>query len=1268
MAIAIPDRATAARSRVDGFELFTVATFGPAADSEDWSNPGRDDPPLDVGSVINGRYSVNRILGRGGMGWVYDVEDAVHRERPVALKIVPGLARSGELSALFESEFRTMARLSHPNLARAFDFEQVRGSEDCVITMERIDGVPVDDVSNGRPDWRTVLGYVVQTCRALSYIHSRNVVHHDLKPSNILVDADGTARVIDFGIASQDLPHGSGYRGTPHYMAPEVLMPSGDADHRADLYSLGVTLYQLLTGHLPCPARRLGAVALWALSNEVVLPPDCDAPEWLRDLVRTMSAPDPQRRPRSANAVIEAINLGGGSAFELETAETRQSYVLTPRFAGRKNEQAAVLDFMERRLEGGGVEPALLVAGTSGIGKSRLMREVRQQAQLRRIVFLESNCYEGIPAEFGPVADLLMQLVPVIEQVDPGGIVRRALPELVRIAPDLGRGREVGEAPPAATVEDERARLLEEVSTFLVEAARVVPFAFYVNDLQWSARGSCHVFAHLAERIRDDESHGRPVPLALLGTYRTEETQGRPLGSMLRRVRDEATAIELTLSALEPDDVGEIVKSMLGLDQVPEAFLTRVAEEVAGNPFFVQELMRMLLEDGTVYLRRGRWAIVGNVGDLALPSTVAETLRRRFGLLTPAQQDVLRVLATQARPMSLDLLGVVLDNVYVVPETARQLSDRGLIVRAEGGATAYGIAHDRMRETIYGDLQRDERRAWHRRLGDALEARSQAERGEELPLDELAHHYWHGAVPDKALEYAVPAGIRAKAQLANQAAYEHFSHALTLLDPEDERHAVVLEHRADMLVRLVDYEGAQEAYHTLLGILKGQVLAEARINGKLADIHTQSGQLEQAVEYGWRALSTFGERRPAGNVGWTLATIGLFLCFVLERLRLRTPKRDTANIKERVAAYDRLFRAYFLLEPRKTLLCPLRLWRIAGVSTDPEAMACAKRGMALMIGIAGMRRWAFDLFEEARRDADSAGSPWWSGNIETRRAMVARMAGRWELEPLELAVEALQDAGDMFELGLAVYHAIDVLYHAGDIDEALLRAHALNSASARIEPGGPVCVQGTRLVEGSCRALQGEDAEHIVDGEYRAALAIGDVVIVVMALTDWGELLVRGGRLDEGLEKLEEAYDIWRTNRLLDGYSSAVLHRLAHAYLQHPRLEPGRRRRLRRIHRMAMRKTWRMHRQWRSPTLVNQALLKERAGRVATADERFQEAIDVARRQSAGLFVSKALYEWGAALMARGETEAARARLQASLDMAEAGGNRWLAGMCRGLL
>lgn len=230
-------------------------------------------------------YELQTLLGRGGMGFVYR---ARHRklDRLVALKLLrPDLVADPAFAERFECEARALALLNHPGIVGIHDFG--RAGEFFYLVMEFVDGASLRELlAQGRLTTRDVLAYVPQLCDALQFAHDHRIVHRDVKPENILVGEDGRVRIADFGLAKllgQDPAAGLTQThqsvGTPHYMAPEQVVASGSVDHRADLYSLGVVLYEMLTGKLPIgrfappsanveAARGLDPVVLKSLEND----------------------------------------------------------------------------------------------------------------------------------------------------------------------------------------------------------------------------------------------------------------------------------------------------------------------------------------------------------------------------------------------------------------------------------------------------------------------------------------------------------------------------------------------------------------------------------------------------------------------------------------------------------------------------------------------------------------------------------------------------------------------------------------------------------------------------------------------------------------------------------------------------------------------------------------------------------------------------------------------------------------------------------------
>jgi len=349
---------------------------------------------LTIGSTIAGRYKIIEELGKGGMGVVYRVADPLNPARQVALKSIRRKLVQPEFIGRFKAEFRVLTSLQHPNVAVAYDFESLPGSEDYCFTMEFVEGRDIFRATEGL-SWKQIVSILIQVCRALSYVHSRKLIHYDIKPGNVLVDDEGQVKVLDFGLAAvKSIGPGAWKGGTPAYMAPEQADPEALVDHRSDLYSLGIMAYQLFSRQLPF---RSGSVSeLFRMHRFQSLEFDKSEwkaiPIWLRSVIERLCSKHPADRYSTANAVIKDINHLGSLLYEVETIKTRESYIFSSRFVGRSVEYCRVCDFLARRAKGSlGYPPMLMVSGQSGTGKSRLMREVRHDAQLSQCVGSADN-------------------------------------------------------------------------------------------------------------------------------------------------------------------------------------------------------------------------------------------------------------------------------------------------------------------------------------------------------------------------------------------------------------------------------------------------------------------------------------------------------------------------------------------------------------------------------------------------------------------------------------------------------------------------------------------------------------------------------------------------------------------------------------------------------------------------------------------------------------------------------------------------------------
>ncbi len=590
--------------------------------------------------------------------------------------------------------------------------------------------------------WREALDLLVPVIRALAYLHGRGVVHFDLKPGNIVVGSRGAQRqvkVLDFGLAGLRGVRGL-VMGTPHYLSPEIASGK-EGDHRADLYSLGIMAYRLLTGETPFRTTQGLSVLLKRKLTEPVRFTGAHAegaPAWLRAIVERLCSADPALRPASAGALLDEINRAGGLAYELETRDARENYLFSSAFVGRSREMEDVTRSIDAGLRGER-HAGLFVTGRSGMGKSRLMREVRQAVQLRGVPFLEVDCFEGDLTESGPMANLVLQAARLAASVGAQPLLDAHAPEMVKLVPSLPLGAGVAATPPLPNAEAERRRVLEAIAAFLVGLGRVTPYVAYVNDLQWARDGTVDVATSLlAIRSGAAGAAGAEVgsKFCLLGSYRVDDVTGRPLARLIQPGPERPAPRLVELSPLRHEDVAGLLRSMLGLSELPEGLAARVAESSEGLPFFVEEILRDLLEEGRLGTADGPGAALAE----GLRIDAAASFLKRAARVSPGERSVLDVLAVSGRPVDTDVLQEVSGLSRAAAREALQiLGEKQMVVAVPGEKERTNLAHDRMREALISSLRPEAQTALHLRLARSLSRALAAGARWEMLFEAVAH-------------------------------------------------------------------------------------------------------------------------------------------------------------------------------------------------------------------------------------------------------------------------------------------------------------------------------------------------------------------------------------------------------------------------------------------------------------------------------------------------------------------------------------------------
>jgi serine/threonine-protein kinase len=287
-----------------------------------------------TGEVVAGKYRLERLLGEGGMGIVYEALHLRLRQRCAIKFLHPNGARSAEIVARFEREARAAATLRHPNVVQVLDVD-VSESGVPYMVMELLEGqdLSYELEKRGALPIEEAVGYAIVTCRALAHAHDRGVIHRDLKPSNLFIcSSDRSLKLLDFGISKiadeQEEPANVTSSitvvGTPYYMSPEQVRSLRNVDHRTDIWALGIVLYELITNHVPYEEGGATAIVAAIAADPVPLPRTHlpSIPAALETVIMGALQKDSRNRFRDARAFAEALLPFGGEAFEQEWIRT----------------------------------------------------------------------------------------------------------------------------------------------------------------------------------------------------------------------------------------------------------------------------------------------------------------------------------------------------------------------------------------------------------------------------------------------------------------------------------------------------------------------------------------------------------------------------------------------------------------------------------------------------------------------------------------------------------------------------------------------------------------------------------------------------------------------------------------------------------------------------------------------------------------------------------------------------------------------------------
>ncbi len=884
--------------------------------------PSDTAPPAGLGLEFTApaRYQLLRRLGAGGYGVVYAALDRETGEQ-VALKTLRDLGP--EALYRFKREFRALADVRHDNLARLYDLVS-EGDQWC-FTMELVEGVdfrqgvtvgpgppsispamitnpasvdfhgrtmpitpdglaalarapaptsspPVADLERLRPALRQLAAGVVA-------LHRRGMQHRDLKPSNVLVTATGRVVILDFGlVAEQHARRSDAARvvGTVEYMAPEQAsgLPTSPA---SDWYSVGIMLFEALTGRLPFTGNLLEMLSQRIVADAPSVRSLCpDAPADLSTLCMALLAREPEDRPRDDEVLAllqaERAPLPSEAVTLAPSATSMSSASMSAALIGRETELAELARNLEHTRNGAAA--LVFLHGASGLGRSALLDQFRTELEYGQppAVVLAGRCHERESVPYKGVDSLIDALArdlrerpdPEIEALCPPQLhsLARLFPVLRRV-PAIDRMRPGGTDPGLAPHE-QRQRAFEALRALLGRLAAAGPLVLVLDDLHW---GDVDSAALLRELLRPPD----PPPLLLIVSYRSDAASSSCIAA-LRGGLAAAPGLhraDLELRPLAPEAALQLARQLL-VDASRSGEAAAIARESGGSPLVISELCHFTRDADTRALGEA--------------PTFEAVLRRRIAGLDPASRALLEVVVVAAEPIDPELAAAVAEHDGdPLARIAALRRDHLLRSHRADGQTTVEAFHERVRGALVDDMDPQRQRRIHHALAKALERLPDAD------PERLRRHFEAAGEPARAAHHALQAAARATAALAFDRAAALYRIALAHAEPDDRPRLGRL--LGDALANDGRGVEAAEAYLRAAERLEGAAALDLLRRAGFERL--RSGQIDEGTAVLQRVLASVGMRLSATRGRALLSLVRHRIALALRGLRF-TEREESA--------------------------------------------------------------------------------------------------------------------------------------------------------------------------------------------------------------------------------------------------------------------------------------------------------------------------------------------------------------------------------------
>lgn len=858
------------------------------------------------------RFQPLRKLGQGGFAEVWLAQDSA-RPDPVACKLLTQSDPGARLR--FHREFIILHKLEHRGIIQVYDYLQ---NGRTLYSMEFVQGTTIRDFLHQyhwreagpleKPYYRdpeglvAALNVLLQITDTLAYLHNQAIVHRDLKPENILYSFTlDHIKLLDFGLvraqAFDELTTQSGLvQGTPGYISPEQIQ-GREVDLRADLYSLGVIIYELMTGQLPFQAPALMQLLDMHLKHA---PPSARnenplVPVGLENTIFKLLAKEPARRFSAAAEVGQELRTAREQVMRGETGERSTMEISTMAFRLEAPEnlliapwigKEALLQSLRAGLQelAGGKGGFHLVAGGHGTGKSRLLEEVRAEAVNRRAEVLGGAAKERGTLPYGLFQSALAQIHRKHPQTvgAEAGILSKNLPLLE----DLGAAGLESMTLTNLDPKGEKARFFHAVHLVFKRLASERPVALLLDDLQWADDSSLELLNHLIYSFTGPEA---AAPILFAAALVPEEAQeGTPAAVWLKqKVAREAVRHEM--DAMTREELALYVQALLGHPEPPPSrFIGALQDLTGGNPYFILETLRAMIDDNllkrktgnlswdfSMYLSTDRATMT--LQKLPMPKNLQDNLDYRLRGYSEEEVLALQSAALIGRRFPFLIWQKVVD---LSEDALLDLAERYLAAKIlkELPGEMLEFASDQVRAILAEGLTGLRKRRLHGKIADAL-----LKTYDPIPDEQfipLASNLEACGRKEEALPFYVKAAERASRSYHLQMAESLWKSVAALagdLPGKEDLMARAAGELGDVAVYSSRYDEAEEHFEKAIDLLSPDQEAFYHWSIRLANCRGQRGKIQEMHAGLYTLLPAIAGKKFQSSEAWCHAYLGVCL-------------------------------------------------------------------------------------------------------------------------------------------------------------------------------------------------------------------------------------------------------------------------------------------------------------------------------------------------------------------------------------------------------